>query len=54
MNAGDGNLPATSIALLDQVRSIDSTRVIRYIGTLPPELYQPIAEGLEQMMKPAI
>ena len=54
LNAGDGNLPAESIVLLDQVRSIDSTRVIRYIGTLHPKQYQPIAEGLEQMMKSAI
>jgi mRNA interferase MazF len=48
--AGNGALPTSSIALLDQVRSLDKTRISRYIGTLTPEQYQPILNGLSKMM----
>jgi mRNA interferase MazF len=48
--AGDGALPTSSIALLDQVRSLDKTRVSRYLGTLTPEQYRPIVIGLSKMM----
>jgi mRNA interferase MazF len=53
LNAGDGNLPADSIALLDQVRSIDSTRVVRYVGSLTVEQFKPIVDSLEKMIKPS-
>ncbi|NJM77776.1 MAG: type II toxin-antitoxin system PemK/MazF family toxin [Acaryochloridaceae cyanobacterium RU_4_10] len=48
LSTGEGGLPTDSIALLDQVRSLDNTRVKRYIGTLPPQQYQPILNGLSQ------
>jgi mRNA interferase MazF len=48
--AGNGALPTSSIALLDQVRSLDKTRISRYIDTLTPEQYQPILNGLSKMM----
>jgi mRNA interferase MazF len=48
--AGEGALPTSSIALLDQVRSLDKSRVKRYIGTLTPQQYQPILNGLSKMM----
>jgi mRNA interferase MazF len=47
---GEGALPTSSIALLDQVRSLDKSRVKRYIGTLTPQQYQPILNGLSKMM----
>lgn len=53
LNAGDGNLPADSIVLLDQVRSIDSIRVVRYIGTLTLERFKPMFDSLEKMMNPS-
>ncbi len=49
--AGVGNLPQASIVLLDQVRSLDSNRLRRYIGTLSPEEYQPIINGLQRMLR---
>jgi mRNA interferase MazF len=51
--AGEGSLPTSSIALLDQVRSLDKTRVSRYIGTLTNEQCQPILNGLSKMINPA-
>jgi mRNA interferase MazF len=47
---GTGNLRSPSIALLDQVRGLDVERVIQYRGTLTPEQYQPILNGLSKMM----
>jgi mRNA interferase MazF len=51
--AGEGALPTRSIALLDQVRSLDKTRISRYMGTLTSEQYQPILNGLSKMINPA-
>lgn len=48
---GNGNLPQASIVLLDQVRSLDSNRLGRYIGALTPEQYQPISDGLKRMLR---
>lgn len=53
LSAGEGALPTRSIALLDQVRSLDKTRVIRYMGTLTPAQYQPIRDGLSKIMDPS-
>jgi mRNA interferase MazF len=53
LEAGEGALPTSSIALLDQMRSLDKTRVSRYIGTLTHEQYQPILNGLSKMINPA-
>ncbi len=48
--AGIGNLRSPSIALLDQVRGLDVDRITKYRGTLTPEQYQPIINGLSKMM----
>lgn len=43
---GIGGVTRNSIVLLDQIRAIDARRVIAYLGSLPPEHYQPIHTGL--------
>jgi mRNA interferase MazF len=50
---GVGSLPVSSIALLDQMRALDKTRIARYLGTLTREQYQPIVTGLCKMINPA-
>ena len=49
LQAGMGNIAYDSIVLLDQIRAIDIQRVYRYLGTLTPEEYQPIENGLKAM-----
>lgn len=49
LQVGDGGLTQNSIVLLDQVRAIDFNRVVRYLGTLTPQQYQPISDGLTRM-----
>ena len=46
LGAGVGNLTRESVALLDQLRATDVTRLQRYIGTLSVGEYDPIARGL--------
>lgn len=48
--AGSGGLPRDSVALLDHLRSIDPQRVVRHVGTLPPEDLERISEGLRAML----
>ncbi|NJO75721.1 MAG: type II toxin-antitoxin system PemK/MazF family toxin [Leptolyngbyaceae cyanobacterium RM1_406_9] len=50
LEAGVGNLSQPSIVLLDQVRAIDVQRVVAYFGSLTAEQYQPILEGLRQIL----
>lgn len=47
--AGAGGLPRPSIALLDQVRSIDAGRVSSYLGSLTGEEFRSIHAGLKQI-----
>lgn len=47
--AGVGNLLYDSTALLDQICALDTRRVLRYLGQLTPEEYQPIENGLRAM-----
>jgi mRNA interferase MazF len=47
LSAGAANLRSPSIALLDQVRSLDVFRISKYRGSLTLEQYQPIADGLK-------
>ncbi|WP_341734740.1 type II toxin-antitoxin system PemK/MazF family toxin [Microcoleus sp. EPA2] len=47
--AAVGNLISDSTVLLDQIRAVDMRRVSRYLGTLTPEEYQPIADGLKAL-----
>jgi mRNA interferase MazF len=49
LRGGAGGLPRPSIALLDQVRSIDARRVSSYLGSLTGKEFQPIKEGLKRI-----
>jgi len=49
LRAGAGGLPRASVALLDQVRSIDARRVSSYLGSLIGKDFQTIKEGLKQI-----
>ena len=48
--ANAGGLPSPSIALLDQTRALGLERVNAFLGTLRPEMYRPIREGLLRML----
>ncbi len=48
-SAGVAGLRSSSIALLDQVRALDISRVTAYRGSLSPREYQPILYGLQRM-----
>ncbi|WP_164928909.1 type II toxin-antitoxin system PemK/MazF family toxin [Gloeobacter violaceus] len=50
--AGTGGLPRESVVLIDQVRSVDRLRLLRFIGSLTLEDYEPILAGLCQMLCP--
>ena len=49
LRAGAGGLPHPSVALLDQLRSIDVQRVTSYLGSLAAEEFQPIDDGLKKI-----
>ncbi len=49
--AGAGGLRGDSLALLDQVRALTTRRITGYVGTLPPEAFRPIREGLQRMLR---
>jgi mRNA interferase MazF len=51
-NAGIGGLSPPSIALLDQVRVLDISRIAAYRGGLTPDEYEPILFGLGRMISP--
>lgn len=48
--AGSGGLSRNSIALLDQICSLTASRVAGYVGPLPVTVFQPITEGLRQIL----
>jgi len=50
LQAGSGGLPQASVALLDQIRSLDSTRVLRWLGRLTDVESMPIREALRHML----
>ncbi|MBD2545766.1 MULTISPECIES: type II toxin-antitoxin system PemK/MazF family toxin [Planktothricoides] len=50
--AGTAGLRQPSIALLDQIRVLDFTRITEYWGRLTPEEYDPILRGLKRMIDP--
>ncbi|MCE7870963.1 hypothetical protein DYH09_11380 [bacterium CPR1] len=39
-----------SMALLDQIRSLDASRVAGYLGSLEPAEYEPIQRGLLRLL----
>ena len=51
-SAGIAGLKSPSIALLDQVRAIDVSRIVAYRGSLTPQQYEEIAESLQKIMEP--
>lgn len=50
-SAGVANLKSPSIALLDQVRAIDISRIVAYRGSLTHQQYETIAESLQKIME---
>jgi len=50
--AGVAGLKSPSIALLDQVRAIDISRIVAYRGSLTTQEYAAIAKSLHQIMEP--
>jgi mRNA interferase MazF len=48
--AGTGGLSSASIALLDQVRAVDVSGIIKYRGPLTPNQYAIIEDGLPQLL----
>lgn len=46
LKADSGGLTRTSVALLDQLRSLDLGRVRGYLGSLEEEEFAPIREGI--------
>lgn len=51
-SAGVAGLKSPSIALLDQVRAIDISRIVAYRGSLTYQQYAAIADALQQIMEP--
>jgi mRNA interferase MazF len=51
LEKGQGGLPLRSVALLDQVASLDATRVLRKIGRLSTKEFAPIRTGLKAILK---
>jgi mRNA interferase MazF len=49
LGKGQGGLPLSSVALLDQVASLDATRVLRKIGRLSVKEFAPIHVGLKSI-----
>lgn len=49
LKAGMGNLPHDSIALTEQVRSLHTSRMMRYVGQLSKHELKPIKRALAKM-----
>lgn len=49
LRAGSGGLQRDSIALLDQVRSLDIGRIRGYLGSLEADEFHPVQAGLHRM-----
>lgn len=50
--AGMAGLSKPSIAMLDQIRILDVTRIYEYWGRLTSEQYEPILNGIQRMINP--
>ncbi len=50
-SAGVGGLKSPSIALLDQVRAIDISRIVAYRGSLTSEQYTAITQAIQQIIE---
>ena len=51
-SAGVAGLKSPSIALLDQVRAIDVSRIVAYRGSLTSQQYTAIAQAIQQIIEP--
>jgi len=51
-SAGVAGLKSPSIALLDQVRAIDVSRIVAYRGSLTSQQYTGIAQAIQQIIEP--
>jgi mRNA interferase MazF len=49
LGEGAGGLPRASVVLLEQARTLDTSRMARYVGKLSGEEYAPIKLGIAQM-----
>ena len=49
LQAGEGGLSQPSVALLDQLRGIDRSRVGGFIGSRSEEAFAPIRDGIRRM-----
>ncbi len=49
LKKGVGGLTQDSAVLLEHARGIDATRIVRRLGTLSDDEYNPIKTGLERM-----
>jgi mRNA interferase MazF len=50
-SAGVAGLKSPSIALLDQVRAIDISRIVAYRGSLTSEQYTAITQAIQQIIE---
>ena len=50
-SAGVAGLKSPSIALLDQVRAIDVSRIVAYRGSLTSQQYTAIAQAIQQIIE---
>jgi mRNA interferase MazF len=48
---GSFAVPGEAVALVDQVRVIDYRRLGRFLGTLAPNRFAPIAAGLRSLLR---
>lgn len=48
---GAGGLPRESIALIDQIRSIDVQRIKVYLGSLDKEIFQSVQNSLLELFR---
>ena len=48
--AGSGGIPRNSFVLLDQIRALGLSRIVRMVGTLPPDVYSAIHVALLHML----
>lgn len=48
---GGAGIRSGSAALCDQVRSCDARRVLRYLGSLPPETFATILQGVAAALR---
>ena len=48
--SGAGGLTVDSIALLDQIRSLDVTRIDKFLGSLPDQHRETVLTGLRRLL----